>query len=183
MSDHVTSGVADMRTSTQVAEHLQVCQKRVSTLSDPEKAAAALEEMATTFQRIDPELSAYLRIQIKRLGTGEEIRHSVRHGVPPLATMRQLVGDRLRLEEERHLAKVHSTMALHQTRGILLVLGVGLALALGAGLWGMLWLLGVENPWGGIIGGIAAVVVFFVFHRGLKIAAAHLIAAMEEREP
>jgi hypothetical protein len=183
MSAHVTADVANLRTSAQVAEHLRACQERVSALTDPEKAAAALEEMATTFQRIDPELSAYLRIQIKRLGTGDEIRHSVPHGVPPLATLRQQVGDRLRLEEERFLAKVHSAMALHQTRGIILMLGIALALALGAALWGMLWLLGVENPWGAIIGGIAAIVFFFVFHRGLQLAAAHLIAAMEEREP
>jgi hypothetical protein len=173
----------DLAQPAVAAEYLRTCRGMLAKLNLPEAFVALLDEMAIQLGDTDPELATYLRQQASRIGTGDEIRHAVRHGVPQIALTRRQVTERLRQEEDRRLSRVKEVSRLLRMRGALLVTSLLLAASMGAALWGVLWLVGIDNPWGAVIGLIAAAGLCILFQRGLRRALLNLVAQEGQRSP
>jgi hypothetical protein len=175
MSDISPSQRIDTARPDAAAEYLRICREILANLNAGEAMARFLEEVASQFHDTDEDLALYLRQQAGRIGTGDEIRHSVRRGVPPVATVRQQVGERLRREEDRRRGAAAESPKPLRSQGCLLSLGLGIAVGLGAAVWGLLWLIGVDNPWGLIIGIAVGAALGGAFHVALRHALAHLL--------
>lgn len=180
MSSHPASARIDTRDPLAAAEYLRICRDVLANLNVPEAMARFLEEMAGQFEGADEALALHLRQQAQRIGTGQEVRHAVRAGVPPAATVRAQVMDRLRREEEQRRGQAATGGGVLPARGCLVAAGGAMAAGLGASVWGLLWLVGVDWPWGPLLGTAAGLVMFGVFLISLKRAVRHLIRREEE---
>jgi hypothetical protein len=150
------------------AEYLKICRSVLAEITLPEAVGRFLNEIADQFDKTDPELAAHLREQSLRLGPEEGVRHSVRRGIPPLSQVREQVGERLRREEDRRRAAAMNPAHVGQARGCLLTIGALIALILGGAVWGILWVLGLDVPWGPLAGGTVALVLFVLFWRAVE---------------
>ncbi len=153
----------DLSRPAAAAQFLKISRDILANMTQAEAVVRFLRELGDRFEPHQPELAEYLRSQALRLVPDEASRHSVRRGIPPLAQIRDQVQERLRRDEDRLLAQSQDPAKMGQARGCLLVVGFCIALLLGTGLWGVLWILGLDEPWGEIVGGVATLLLFAAF--------------------
>jgi len=150
------------------AEYMKICRGVLGNLGTAEPVKRFLGEVAERFEPTHPELAQYLERQIERIGSGDEVRHSVREGVPPHIQVRGQVCERLRLEEDTLRVQAADPRLRHRAMLFLMIMGFSICALVGLAIWGVVWLLGVESPTGEIIGLVAAVVLFAVYVRAVQ---------------
>jgi hypothetical protein len=168
MSQQPPDADLDLTDPSTAARYLKICREVLGNLAVAEAVRRFLEEVADRFDGTDSDLASYLRAQSGRIGTGEEVRHAVRQGIPEVARVREQVADRLRREEDRRLARLMPRGRVRWVRRCLLMVGGAVSVGIGAVLWGVLRLVGVGAQGGLIWGAVAALVVFAVFARSLR---------------